>query len=82
MINTSSISSLLRDNKSYRIHNEILTGSKYGMVALEVALVDLYQRGLIAREFSDRTRPGSGCRATIAWRTDSAVNAFFPSPSP
>jgi twitching motility protein PilT len=50
MINTSSISALLRDNKSYRIHNEILTGGKYGMVALEAALVDLYKRGLIARD--------------------------------
>jgi len=50
MINTSSISSLLRDNKSYRIHNEILTGGKYGMVALEAALVDLFNRGLITRE--------------------------------
>jgi twitching motility protein PilT len=51
MINTSSISSLLRDNKSYRIHNEILTGSKYGMVALETSLVDLYKRGIITREY-------------------------------
>jgi len=50
MINTPSIGSLLRDNKSYRIHNEILTGSKYGMVALEVSLVDLYHRGLITRD--------------------------------
>ena len=50
MINTSSIGALLRDNKSYRIHNEILTGSKYGMVALEVALVDLHQRGIISRD--------------------------------
>jgi len=50
MINTSSIGSLLRDNKSYRIHNEILTGSKYGMVALETSLVDLYKRGVILRE--------------------------------
>jgi twitching motility protein PilT len=50
MINTSSIGALLRDNKSYRIHNEILTGGKYGMVALESALVDLFQRGVITRE--------------------------------
>ena len=50
MINTSSIGALLRDNKSHRIHNEILTGSKYGMVALETALVDLYQRGIITRD--------------------------------
>jgi twitching motility protein PilT len=50
MINTSSIGALLRDNKSYRIHNEILTGGKYGMVALEASLVDLYQRGIITRD--------------------------------
>jgi twitching motility protein PilT len=50
MINTSSIGALLRDNKSYRIHNEILTGAKHGMIALEVALVDLFHRGLITRE--------------------------------
>jgi twitching motility protein PilT len=50
MINTPSIGALLRDNKSYRIHNEILTGSKYGMVALETALVDLFHRGLITRD--------------------------------
>jgi twitching motility protein PilT len=50
MINTSSIGALLRDNKSYRIHNEILTGGKYGMVALESSLVELYGRGVITRE--------------------------------
>ena len=50
MINTSSIGALLRDNKSYRIHNEILTGGKYGMVALEGSLVDLFHRGVITRD--------------------------------
>jgi twitching motility protein PilT len=50
MINTPSIGALLRDNKSYRIHNEILTGAKYGMVALETSLVDLYNRGTITRD--------------------------------
>jgi len=50
MINTSSIGALLRDNKSYRIHNEILTGSKYGMVSLESSLVELYQNGIITRD--------------------------------
>ena len=50
MINTSAIGALLRDNKSYRIHNEILTGGKYGMVALEASLVDLYHRGIITRD--------------------------------
>ena len=50
MINTSSLGALLRDNKSYRIHNEILTGGKYGMVALEGSLVDLFHRGVITRD--------------------------------
>ena len=47
MINTPSIAALIRDNKTFRISNDILTGSKYGMVSLETSLVDLYLRGLI-----------------------------------
>lgn len=50
MINTSSIAALIRDNKSFRIHNDILTGSKYGMVALENSLIELYNNGLITRD--------------------------------
>lgn len=50
MINTASIAALIRDNKSFRISNDIQTGSKYGMVGLEASLVDLYNRHLIGRE--------------------------------
>lgn len=50
MINTPSIAALIRDNKTFRIPNDILTGSKYGMVSLETSLVDLYLRGLISYE--------------------------------
>ena len=50
MINTPSIAALIRDNKTFRIPNDILTGSKYGMVSLESSLVDLYLRGLISYE--------------------------------
>jgi len=50
MINTPSIGALIRDNKTFRIPNDILTGSKYGMVTLEQSLVGLYQNGLIAQE--------------------------------
>ncbi len=50
MINTPSIAALIRDNKTFRISNDILTGSKYGMVSLETSLVDLYLRGIIAYE--------------------------------
>ncbi len=50
MINTPSIGSLIRDNKTYRISSDIQTGSKFGMVSLESSLVDLYVRGIISHE--------------------------------
>jgi twitching motility protein PilT len=50
MTNTPSVSSLIRDNKTFRIANDILTGSKYGMVSLEAHMTELYHRGLISRQ--------------------------------
>jgi twitching motility protein PilT len=50
MINTPSIGALIRDNKTFRISNDILTGSKYGMVTLEQSLVNLYSEGIISRD--------------------------------
>jgi twitching motility protein PilT len=50
MINTASIGALIRDNKTFRISNDILTGSKYGMVTLEQSLVNLYEEGLISKD--------------------------------
>lgn len=47
MINTHSIAALIRDNKTFRIQNDILTGSKYGMTSLDACLADLYKRNLI-----------------------------------
>jgi len=48
MINTPSIAALIRDNKTFRIPNDILTGSKFGMVSLEASLVEHYLNGDIA----------------------------------
>ena len=48
MINTPSIAALIRDNKTFRIPNDILTGSKYGMVSLEASLVEHYLSGAIS----------------------------------
>jgi twitching motility protein PilT len=48
MINTPSIAALIRDNKTFRIPNDILTGSKYGMVSLEASLVQHYLAGAIS----------------------------------
>ena len=50
MINTPSVAALIRDNKTFRITNDIQTGSKYGMVWMESSLVDLYQKEVITYE--------------------------------
>ena len=50
MINTPSVAALIRENKTYRITNDIHTGSKFGMVSLEAHMVDLHHRGLIGRQ--------------------------------
>lgn len=49
MINTPSISALIRDNKTFRINSDIQTGAKYGMVALDSFLIEKYQAGLISQ---------------------------------
>jgi twitching motility protein PilT len=50
MINTPSIASLIRDNKTYRISNDVLTGSKFGMVSLESSMVEHYRKGNISMQ--------------------------------
>jgi twitching motility protein PilT len=50
MVNTPSISALIRDNKTFRIQSDIQTGAKYGMVTLDSFLIDKYLQGMISRE--------------------------------
>jgi twitching motility protein PilT len=50
MVNTPSISALIRDNKTYRLQSDIQTGAKFGMVTLDSFLLDKYLGGFIARE--------------------------------
>jgi len=50
MINTPSISALIRDNKTFRLQSDIQTGAKYGMVTLDSFLLEKYMAGMIARE--------------------------------
>jgi twitching motility protein PilT len=49
MINTPSISALIRDNKSFRINSDIQTGAKYGLVTLDSFLLEKYNAGMIAQ---------------------------------
>jgi twitching motility protein PilT len=50
MINTPAIAALIRDRKSFRIGSEIQTGTKYGMLSLEAALAEMFQRGVVRYE--------------------------------
>ena len=47
MVNNSSIKSLIRDGKTFRITSEIQTGAKEGMQTLDARLMALYQEGKI-----------------------------------
>src|SRR5262245_10556769 len=50
MINTPSISALIRDNKTFRLNSDIQTGAKWGMVTLDGFLMEKYLAGMISRE--------------------------------
>ncbi len=48
MISTPSIRSRIRDNKTFQITSDIQTGAKFGMIALDSHLLELYMAGLIS----------------------------------
>ncbi|MBP1583182.1 MAG: hypothetical protein J6866_04435, partial [Victivallales bacterium] len=48
MIQTPSISALIRDGKTFRITSDIQTGAKYGMNTLDSHLMKLYNDGKIS----------------------------------
>ncbi len=48
MISTPSVRSRIRDNKTFQISSDIQTGAKFGMVALDTSLMDLYMQGKIS----------------------------------
>ncbi len=50
MINTPSVSALIRDNKTFRIQSDIQTGAKFGMVTLDDNLMRKFEAGMISRE--------------------------------
>ena len=47
MVATTSISALIRENKTYRISSDIQTGSQYGMISLDAHLMSLVNRNLV-----------------------------------
>ncbi len=48
MINTSSIASLIRENKTFRITSDIQTGASLGMITMDTHLMSLVNRELVA----------------------------------
>lgn len=50
MISTTSIQSLIRENKTYRISSDIQTGASLGMITLDAHLSSLYNRELISAD--------------------------------
>ena len=50
MIVIPAIANLIREGKSAQIYSSIQTGAQFGMVTMEAALKDLYQRGLVTFE--------------------------------
>lgn len=47
MLATPSVRSRIRDNKTFQIRSDIQTGAKFGMVTLDVCLLEHYRNGLI-----------------------------------
>ncbi len=47
MINTTSIASLIRDNKTFRISSDIQTGANLGMITMDTHLMSLVNRELV-----------------------------------
>ena len=48
MVNTTSIGSLIRENKTFRISSDIQTGANLGMITLDTHLMSLVNRELVS----------------------------------
>lgn len=50
MTSNSAIQNLIREGKTHQIESSVQTGGKYGMKTMDMALVELYKKGLISKE--------------------------------
>lgn len=63
MVSTSSIQSLIRDNKTFRINSDIQTGANLGMITLDTHLLSLYNKELItADEAAEKAQDSAAMR--------------------
>ena len=56
MVNTTSIGSLIRENKTFRITSDIQTGAKFGMITMDTHLMSLVNRELVSPDEGARRR--------------------------
>jgi twitching motility protein PilT len=50
MVSTTSIASLIRENKTFRINSDIQTGASLGMITMDTHLMSLFNRNLITAD--------------------------------
>lgn len=50
MVVTPAIQNMIREGKTHQIESSVQTGGKYGMKTMDMALVELYKKGLITNE--------------------------------
>jgi len=63
MVSTTSIASLIRENKTFRITSDIQTGANLGMITMDSHLMSLYNRELItADEAAEKAQDTAGMR--------------------
>jgi len=66
MLTTTSIQSLIRENKTFRITSDIQTGAGLGMITLDSHLTSLYNRELItADEAVERAQDSTNMREKL-----------------
>ncbi len=54
MVGTAAVRNLIRENKIAQILSSLQTGRQYGMQTMDQALVELYQKEQVAREFIEK----------------------------
>jgi twitching motility protein PilT len=66
MINTTSISSMIRENKTFRITSDIQTGGNLGMITMDAHLLSLVNRQLVTPdEALDKAQDAIGMREKL-----------------
>lgn len=50
MITTPAIQNMIREGKTHQLESSVQTGSKYGMKTMDMALIELYKKGLVSYE--------------------------------